>query len=221
MTIATIPNMPFTNNIMSVDATFLNHVRTSLPKCADAVGGGTYNPLVPLAFGGAGLKLNVNGGSGRLAYSEREITRVQKSLLFNNDTGTWKVSSITIGPPTEQGIQDLERIPNGATLTSVTAYHNPANASPPAGTKTSLQVFKIDITTGIATQIGTTTVDPTTGASYGDYHGFSVSGLSEVIDRTKNNYYAIFNGESGSGSADSEWYGCQCTFVVTDQDEAP
>jgi hypothetical protein len=46
----------FTDNVTVVTASFLNWVRTNLPKAVDGVGGGTYTPSDTITINGAGLR---------------------------------------------------------------------------------------------------------------------------------------------------------------------
>jgi hypothetical protein len=219
----TIPSWStvFVNNVMSIPAAFLNYLRTYLPRAVDGVGGGIITPSTAIEIQGtAGLKLNGTGDAKRFQYGVETIPRTQRSLLFNNDTGAVKFQKISIGTPVEQGIQYLV-MPDDSTLKTVTAYHNRNDTGTLPGTRVQLSVWKTDITTGTVTQIGTTVTDPTSVlADYNAHHGFSVTGLSEVIDNEKCTYYALFNGEAAPNETYTEWYGCTTTVDVTSQDKA-
>lgn len=93
----------------------------------------------------------------RPAYASSSEVRTQRSFLLNNDTGV-KVGSIVLAA-TEQGMQYLV-MPDGATLASVTTYHNRDDTGLMPATRVQLLVWKLDITTGTATQLGVTTEDP-------------------------------------------------------------
>lgn len=220
MTIATIPNMPFTNNLSTADAVFLNHVRTSLPKCLDGVGGGTYNTASVLRIGGECIEMYANGGPGRLRYSSRSITRVQTGLLYNLN-GSIGVISVPVAP-TESAQQKLDRLPNGSTLTEVVVYHNRTDGGALPTNKAKATLWKRDITTGADTTIAGPVTDPTSPVGdYEDHHGFSLSGLSEVIDNEVNVYYVNFDGETGSNTENTQFSGCAATTTLTEQDESP
>lgn len=209
----------WTAGIDKITASQINQIDVNQSRAVDGTGGGVYQPSAVIEIQGtAGLKINGSSSAARVQYGSRSLTRTQDGILINLNTGaTYTPAAIGVG---QQGAQLLERMPNGATLTAVTAYHNSGSATPPA-TPVQITVSKTDITTGTTSAIGATTPDPTAGASYGAHHGWSVSGLSEVIDRTKYVYKVIFDGEAGGGSSSTDWYGCTCTLTVTDQDEAP
>ena len=178
--------------------------------------GGTMTAALHI---GTPLGSLVLDGIKKVTYASRSGQRTQGALLFNNDTQTWGITKVAIGVPGEQGFQDLD-LPNGCTLTGVTTYHNRVDTGVLPTTRVTLQVFKCKLDTGVATQIGSTTEDPTAVlASYEAYHGFSITGLSEVIDTTIYNYYVLFNGETGANTSPTDWYGCYPTMTVTSQDE--
>ena len=221
----TIPTWatPFSDNTSTIGATFLNnYVRTQLPKCLDGVGGSDGIPSTPttkLQIYGLGLELG--GATNYLQYESESLTRTLESVLTNVDQQSCAVESITIGVPAETGRQNI-RLSNGSTLNSVTTYHDRDDAGVVPGARVSLKVFKTNLSTGVATQIGSTTVDPAASlAAYKLRHGFSISGLSEVIDNATYIYYAVFTGESGSNNATTSWLGCSVTLTVTKQDKAP
>ena len=227
MTIPLVPSTIFTDDLSVLTASTANSWRANMAKCLDVVGGSqgvASTPATEINIAGEGLKISGTGDAARLKYGTRSLTRAQGGFLYNNDTNDSGPYSIQIGAPAENGIQYLERIPNGATLTTITAYHDRVNLGTMPTTRVTLAVFKRDLTTGTITQLGTTTEDPTANlAAYELHHGFAVAIGSggEVIDRTKCVYIAVFSGESGSNTSPTAWHGCTCGFSVTDQDEAP
>lgn len=210
---------PFSDNVSTVSAAFLNgYVRTQIPKAVDGVGGGAYSPAVQLDIGGAGLKLS-NGNA--LGYSSRSLSRVQAGLLHNTTAGTFGTGLIVVSA-SQFAVQMFDRIPNGATLTGITVYHNRTNLGTLPTTRVTATIRKRDITTGTGSVISGPTEDPTSGlASYEAHHSFSLSGLSEVIDNTTTVYYLDFSGESGSNTTSTVLYPCLVTFTLSAQDEAP
>lgn len=220
MTLPLIPALPAVNDISTIPQDVVNGWRAAIAKAVDGVGGGTYTPSVEVNFAGEGVKISGSGDAARLKYASSSEVRTQRSLLLNNDTGAVKVGSIVLAP-TEQGMQYLT-MPDGATLASVTVYHNRDDTGLMPATRVQLLVWKLDITTGTATQLGVTTTDPTANlAAYQAHHGFSISTIGEVIDNETYVYYVIVNGEAGANATNSTWYGCRVTTTVTSQDKAP
>lgn len=220
MTLPLIPALPAVNDISTIPQDVVNGWRAAIAKAVDGVGGGTYTPSVEVNFAGEGVKISGSGDAARLKYASSSEVRTQRSLLLNNDTGAVKVGSIVLAP-TEQGMQYLT-MPDGATLASVTVYHNRDDTGLMPATRVQLLVWKLDITTGTATQLGVTTTDPTANlAAYQAHHGFSISTIGEVVDNEQYVYYVIVNGEAGANATNTTWYGCRVTTTVTSQDKAP
>lgn len=220
MTLPLIPATPAVNDISTIPQDVVNGWRAAIAKAVDGVGGGTYTPSVEVNFAGEGVKISGSGDAARLKYASSSEVRTQRSFLLNNDTGSIKVGSIVLAA-TEQGMQYLT-MPDGATLASVTVYHNRDDTGLMPATRVQLLVWKLDITTGTATQLGVTTTDPTANlAAYQAHHGFSISTIGEVIDNETFVYYVIVNGEAGANATNSTWYGCRVTTTVTSQDKAP
>jgi len=220
MTLPLIPALPAVNDISTIPQDVVNGWRAAIAKAVDGVGGGTYTPSVEVNFAGEGVKISGSGDAARLKYASSSEPRTQRSLLLNNDTGAVKVGSIVLAP-TEQGMQYLT-MPDGATLASVTVYHNRDDTGLMPATRVQLLVWKLDITTGTATQLGVTTTDPTANlVAYQAHHGFSISTIGEVVDNEQYVYYVIVNGEAGANATNTTWYGCRVTTTVTSQDKAP
>ena len=223
MTIPLVPALPFTDDVSVLTASTANSWRANMAKCLDVVGGSqgvASTPATEINIAGEGFKISGSGAAARLKYASSSEVRTQRSLLLNNDTGAVKVGSIVLAP-TEQGLQYLV-MPDGATLASVTTYHNRDDTGLMPATRVQLLVWKLNITTGTATQLGTTTEDPNTNlVPYQAHHGFSISTIGEEIDNEQYVYYAIVNGEAGSNSTNTTWYGCRVTTTVTSQDKAP
>ena len=223
MTISLVPSLPFTDNVSVLTASTANSWRANMAKALDRVGGSggvAETPSTVIDIAGAGLKISGSGAAARVQYASSSEVRTQRSFLLNNDTGSIKVGSIVLAA-TEQGMQYLV-MPDGCTLASVTVYHNRDDTGLMPATRVQLLVWKLDITTGTATQLGVTTTDPTANlVAYQAHHGFSISTIGEVIDNETYVYYAIVNGEAGGNATNSSWYGCTVTTTVTSQDKAP
>ena len=220
MTLPLIPATPAVNDISTIPQDVVNGWRAAIAKAVDGVGGGAYTPSTVIDIAGAGLKISGSGAAARVQYASSSEVRTQRSFLLNNDTGSVKVGSIVLAA-TEQGMQYLV-MPDGCTLASVTTYHNRDDTGLMPATRVQLLVWKLNITTGTATQLGVTTTDPTANlVAYQAHHGFSISTIGEVIDNEQYVYYAIVNGEAGANATNTTWYGCTVTTTVTSQDKAP
>ena len=220
MTLPLIPATPAVNDISTIPQDVVNGWRAAIAKAVDGVGGGAYTPSTVIDIAGLGLKISGSGAAARVQYASSSEVRTQRSFLLNNDTGSIKVGSIVLAA-TEQGMQYLV-MPDGCTLASVTTYHNRDDTGLMPATRVQLLVWKLDITTGTATQLGVTTTDPTANlVAYQAHHGFSISTIGEVIDNEQYVYYAIVNGEAGANATNTTWYGCTVTTTVTSQDKAP
>lgn len=220
MTLPLIPATPAVNDISTIPQDVVNGWRAAIAKAVDGVGGGAYTPSTVIDIAGLGLKISGSGAAARVQYASSSEVRTQRSFLLNNDTGSIKVGSIVLAA-TEQGMQYLV-MPDGCTLASVTVYHNRDDTGLMPATRVQLLVWKLDITTGTATQLGVTTTDPTANlVAYQAHHGFSISTIGEVIDNEQYVYYAIVNGEAGANATNTTWYGCTVTTTVTSQDKAP
>ena len=148
-----------------------------------------------------------------LAGATKAHTRSALAVFLEDVAGTptFRVGSCAAGIG-KYSTQQLD-LPHGATLSKVTFYVDPVNASPPAGTKIVGRIIKRSLAGFSETQIGVDTTDPTTGASYGAAHSFDVSGAAEVIDRTAYTYYCSLVGETSTGAASTTGNGC--TYTTT------
>lgn len=95
----------------------------------------------------------------------------------------------------------LNDIPNGATVTRVDLIIDPAGGHAGAGaglTFPTLKFWKLNVSTGVATQIGTTTTDAWNAGSYESIHPLIISGLTETIDWDTYRYVLEFTAEAGA-----------------------
>lgn len=222
----TIPTWatPFSDNTSTIGATFLNnYVRTQLPKCLDGVGGSDGIPSTPttkLQIYGLGLELG-GATAPRLKYESRTIVRAQPPFLYNSSASTWSIGSASVGAA-QLVVQECSKLPNGATLTSVRAYHNRPDSGSFPVVRVTVQFKKRNIVTGTTTSIAGPTEDATAIlADYYAHHAAVLTIPNEVIDTTTNVYWVEFTGEDGGSSQTTVFSGCTCVFTVTEQDEAP
>ncbi len=215
MTLPTYPTA-FVDDLSTITADFLNnYVRTQIPKAIDGSGGGTYTPTAKITIDGSnGLEI---GGAHRLKLASRSLTRAQTSFLFNISGPALSPTGAVVAP----GITWYQEllVPHNAQITAVTAWVDPTDDTLPTN-NVSLSVTRTDISTGTVTPLGASpVVDPNTGATYQSHHSFSVSGLTETVDRTKYRYYASLQGESGGDTDNCVWYGVTVTYTTTEQDD--
>ncbi len=195
-----------TQNVTTIDADEINNAGAAIESALDGVGGsdGTpYTPATVLELGGLGLKLSeTTGAASNLQLASRSVTRFQ-NIPWIAGSGDWTVlqggmaSNVTLGDYLYVGLD----VPHGATLTSVTIYINPdgAHVGLPANMPR-IRVSKIGIG-GTETVIGVETTDATAFlVVYEAAHTITVSGLSEVIDRTAYRYNVRLQSESGANA---------------------
>lgn len=157
-----------------------------------------------------------------LNYTSASVTRTAAAASF----GILVVGgTVPGGLPVNVKTGDIIGIPfeppHGNVLTSVTVYVSPAVDGILPGTRPALTIIRRDTTDGSSTTIGGPTTDPNaTLLAYEAYHGFSVTGMTETVDRTKYYYYARFDGESGSNPQDILCTGLTWTITHTKGDKA-
>lgn len=174
--------------------------------------GGTMNASGTINANGI---LNMAGtprvtGATSLGISPARVYQRARVSILEIDTGTWQRSTpeseswplvalqaaFTTGLVPEQIGYDVD-VADGATITSVNvavkgggAAHTPAN--PPI-----VRLHKIELATGVQTLIGSQT-DTAVGAAYVVNHDITISGLSEVADRTTYQYVVRIQGEGAA-----------------------
>ena len=180
-------------------------------------------PSATTTYSGAKTFADITAsGANKYKVALRTITREQ-DMILKRSTGS---DPIKIGVPVdvsyiEEAVQILNRIPHGATVSQVTFWHDRIDGGALPFTRVQASVWKTDITTGTITQLGTTTTDPVaTLGAYNAFHSFAVTGINEVIDRTKYSYHAKLVGETTPNDQTTMWYGTTVTFTVTACEEA-
>lgn len=213
MSFALVPALPFTDFVSGLSASTLNTWRTNISQAIDGAGGGTYTPVAPIIITGAGLQ--VTGIS--YTYSSSTVTRTVDTDAFDIFGTSSKgglpalvVAADIIGIPL--------RLPHGNVLTSVVVYISPAVDGNLPGTKPLVSVNRRDLTDGTVTTLGSITDPAANAAAYEQYHGITVSGLSETIDRSKYMYHVRFEGEDGANAQSVSVVGATYTITSTVQD---
>lgn len=184
-------------------ATWFNTVRTGVLNALDIAGGSRTITSKLTLLGAAIFELG-----DQLLYSSQSQTRWDNMVFGEYDAARFTIDNLegaAITTSTSQGYFyfKLNDLPHGNVLTSVSVYFTgpPTNAAEPAQLPR-LEVYKRALTTGTATQIGSTTTDTYgSSAAYKAKHLITVGSLSETIDRTANVYYGYFRSESGANAA--------------------
>jgi hypothetical protein len=203
MTIAA-PFAAKTASVSTITAAEINAASVAHASAIDGVGGSDGTPYAPstvIEIGGDGLKLSeTTGAAANLQLASRSVTRhhCQPYLV---DTGEWTVLQGAMASNVSQGtyIYVPLDLPHGATLTSVVVYLHPAGAhgALPANMP-KIRVSRVGIG-GTETVIGAETADGSAlVVTYEAAHAISVSGLSEVIDRSASRYLVRLQAESGA-----------------------
>lgn len=119
-------------------------------------------------------------------------------------------------PAGDNCAQPIAEPPHGSTLTSVTVSFQPDTHSALPANMPFLRINKLNIVTGGGSQLGSDVHDVSANVTaYDQIHSITVSGLSEVIDRTTYVYQAALFIESGSNSDNNTTYwGTVTTFTV-------
>ncbi len=157
----------------------------------------------------------LSSATEKIGLGSRSISRVQQSPMIDQTSGLVTISGGSNVAANGGKYQTL-LIPHGATLTSVQAWINPPNTGMLPTLKPNLTVRRRDLTSGALATLGAQ-VDPS--ANFGIYeahHAISLTGLVEVVDRTKYYYYAEYNNEDTSTVP---FYGCICVYTLTSMDD--
>lgn len=189
-----------------VKAAELNIMRQGVLNALD-IGGGARTMLAKLTL----LGTDMFELGGQLLYSSRVINRSFGLGHAKYDPAQWELSpagaALTYANTLSTGANpikiDLHDLPHGNVLTDVVVFFKgpAANGTTPV-TLPTLSVYAESLSTGNATQLGsTTTVVYGSPAAYKTYQAVTVAGLAHTIDRTQNNYVCMFTSEGGGGGA--------------------
>lgn len=192
--------------------TLANQLRQFLP-----LAGGTMTGTLTVDGSTGAISM---GGTKRLTYASRSLTRVQKAPLNNTTLDT--TSDIGLSVQKSDTASQALSFPNGSTLTAFTVYHNRSNTGTLPATRLQVGIKKLALSTGTATDVVALTEDPEAVlASYEAHHAITISGLSEVIDNTAYRYYLNILGETDPNGASTTVYPCITTVTMTSDDEHP
>lgn len=165
-----------------------------------------------------------------LKHIAGDITRTQKATAWNPENVLY-----IIGAPSDSGHKWTDAdaspaehvyyellLPHGCVLDGVLGYFKAAttHAALPA-TLPKLELFKVTMTTGVVTSVGSVTDAPANVAAYEQATPRQLFlNTNETIDNTINRYVLAFRGE---GDANSEtgffWWGVQTVVDMTELDE--
>jgi len=210
----------------TIPAATANIWKRDIARSLDMVGGSDGVPATPATVidiaGTQGLRLSGTGAAVRLRYGSHSVTRVQTGPLYNITAASLSLPTVAVAPA-QVARQNLDRVPDDATITGVTVYFIRAATGILPGTRVQAALYKIDITTGTEVEIVADTADPTsTIGPYEAHHGFTISpGSPEVVDNERYIYFVRVKGELAGNTSTITLYPCRVATTVTSQDEAP
>jgi len=160
-----------------------------------------------------------------LAFQEQSVTRVIQGTPWSYSGWSPDIpangSNWTV--PSAQGILWIPlTLPHGATLTEITLYHkgNAGHGAFPGGAPTMpvITLLRKVAATGVETTVGTFTDASATAGAYEVIHAITLTGLSEVVDRTQQ-YILKLLGEGGANFIAGETFYCAtATFSASQID---
>ncbi len=191
-----------------IPAAKMNEIDTKIQASLDIAGSNTVSGAITLS-------------TGRYGYASQSVTRRQLGTVVAQ-TG-WAQGSIPttyVQQTAANNIVELEldRIPDGSTLNTVTITLIGAGGHAGLPTLPTLAVYRI--AGNVQTQIGSTTTDGSGDTTaYQTAHNISVSSLSHTVDRAANIYVCRVTGEAGGNFVlGAQIYDLVATFTVTNQD---
>jgi hypothetical protein len=143
-----------------------------------------------------------------------DIVRAQPAVAFNAATSAplAPIGGLNLDTGVD-AVQFLD-VPHGVTIKAATAYINPGNDGTLPGTRPTVILRSLDLTTGVDADESTLITDPNnTVGPYEAHHGFGPTGLSVVVDRTKKTYFLTITGETGANAAKIEYTGATVTYA--------
>lgn len=206
----------------------VNLIRVGINQSIDGVGGGTYSPSAKIIISGTnGLSIEGTGSGARLRYSPRTISRVMPDSAFRVSTN-W---AFDFDPAfyywsTSTGATvincDLQGIPNGSTLDSITVRYQGVTGGTVPATAPYIRAYKIEIATGTSTAIFAQVDDPTvavSNAAYTAIHDIPKTSIAEVINRREYRYTLRIVSGTGGGFTSDRLFGVTVDCTLTDQTE--
>lgn len=183
----------------------LNTVRTGVLNALD-IAGGSRTMTAKLTL----LGTDVFELGDKMLYASGQQTREHPLLLLGNyDTARWEPFYGSAGPSLRSTTTSAGTfycnllLPHGNQLDTVAVWFQAALAvrGGEVGTKPAMGVFRVNQSTGVRTQIGSTTTDTwVSEAAYETRRLISVTGLAHTIDNDTNTYHFGFSCEGGANA---------------------
>jgi hypothetical protein len=213
----------FVDSQTTISADFLNNYVKPLTSYAVDGRGGDYTPTAKLRIGGTfGLEINGTGSAVRVRLAGHSVTRMQDDLTGFSLAAGWEITTagVWINSGGAGSTVDLKlHLPDGATLTGVTVYVNPAAGHGGLPTLPGFTVYRRD-DTDTETSLGTGTDTSGSVVIYEAAHGIASGAISHTVDKARNRYYLRFTGESGGNFvANGTIYNISCTYAANNHDE--
>jgi hypothetical protein len=225
MTIAS-PFAAKTANVSTITAAEINAAGVAHESAIDGVGGSAGTPYAPatvIQIGGSGLKLSeTTGAASNLQLGSRSVTRFQ-CTAWTADPSDWGdlQGGGALSASTGTYMYIPLDLPHGATLTAVAVYLDGAahgGAWPPANMPKA-RVSRVS-SGNTETVIGAESTDASNQVTFEISHPISVTGLSEVIDRTLYRYNVRLQSESGAnGIVGAQYVSTSCTYTMSSYTE--
>ncbi|WP_437591483.1 hypothetical protein [Sorangium sp. So ce1000] len=141
-------------------------------------------------------------GTSRIKLGSRSVTRRTRSAPFGATNFSVDADSFVTQTSTSASAVSWELdVPHGATLTSVTIRVQPNTHGSLPATMPQIRVLRTSSNEITGQIVGSVTADSSGSVgAYNAAHSITISGLSEVIDRSQYNYYVKLEGEASTNS---------------------
>lgn len=186
------------NNLDVLEGADVTQLDVNISRAVDGQGGHYPGPLTIDALGLT--------GTARLTLAARSLTRVLRAGWRSQST-QWAFADgqlkffQSVGTGGGSAVQAIE-VPDGATITGLTAYYTPPSGHSGAiGTLVLPQIFfgKMD-TAGTATSIANAHDTSGSFAAYETRHALALTGLTEVVNNATTKYWIEFIPETGANA---------------------
>ena len=141
-------------------------------------------------------------GTNKWGLTSRGVQRLGRGVWVDGAGKAYAVGGSALQDDVSKTVLEL---PNGATLTEISVWIDPADHTGTGlpGTMPYFQIIKTNTATQVGAQVGTNATDASANPTdYSALHVITKSGLSEVIDNATYVYSVAFYGEQGANKAD-------------------